>query len=445
MPSITEVVPSSADRGLQFNVEPVGGQVKAGAVKGNGSSQILTVERKTEGGQSQFLAQITFDHSPAKPMPMSIDDMMLQLANLSASLQGETVKIAEGMINHNRDTIRQNSEDRVKMFDKLQKMERKMEKQQKNAELWGWVGTTAGVLVTFASMGSMGPLAAACMAAGTTIGLGNQIATSAGLYESLSKKDPTAAQVLNYSMFALQIAFSLAGTVAAANSAKTVAEGGAELASQGAKAGGNAAKVARESAEAAAQTGSSMSGASSSSQMADDLVKGISDVARSANKGQQFTDEALDAGQAAGQGAAKQISGSGKNAVDGASDSAVDNANIAKNLKDAQFIEKMEKTEQALSRTGYTLQIAAAVGKTEQDVETAILGHDATDSRAKLVKIQKNLTLQQSLMNEITEALAQMYGELQNAAKAPSEMLSKLNTGRMSVISNIGTNTAHTA
>ena len=445
MTTITETVPSLAHKGLQFNVEPFGGQEKAGAVKGSAGDRVVTFSRVNAEGQAQVLGQIVFNHSPAKPMPMSIDDMMLQLSNLSSSLQGETVKIAEGMIDHNRDTIRQKNEARAKMFDKIERMERKMERQQKAGETWGWIGATAGVLITAASLGSLGPIAATCMIVGTGIGLGNQIATSLGAYEDLAKKDPKGAEALSYSLMALQIAFSLAGMAAAVKSAKTVAESGTQMASQGAKAGGNTAKVASESAEAAAQAGSSMSGASSSSQMADDLVKGISDVARSANKGQQVADDAVDVGQAAGQGAAKQAGSAGKNAVDGASDGASNSSNIAQNLKDAKSVERMHNIEKGLSKTGYALQFAAAVGKTEQDIEVAILGHDTTDARATLADIQKTLTVQKSFMDEITEALAQMYAELQNAAKAPSEILSKLNGAKMTAISNMGTNTARTA
>ncbi len=444
MPSISDPALQPAARDYQVSVGRPGAPENAGVAKGIGNVQVLTVQRETESGKHQILAQITFDHSPAKPGPMSMDDMMIQLANLSASLQGQTVKISEGMLERNRDTIEQKNEARAKMFEKIERMERKMEKQQKSAEMWGWIGTTAAVLLTAASMGSLGPVAATCMVVGTGIGLGNQIATSAGAYEDLAKKDPKAAEAVSYTMMALQIAFSLAGMAAAANSAKTVAEGGAEIASQGAKTGANAAKIASESAETAAQAGSSMSGASSGSQMADDLVKGVSDMARTANKGQQFADDAVDAGQAAGQGAAK-AGNSGKNAVDGASDGAASNSNIAQNLKDAKRVEDLHKVETGLSRVGHTLQITSATGKTVNDIDVAVLGHDTTDSRARLANIQKVMTFQLSLMNEITEALAQMYAEMQNAAKAPSETLSKLNTAKMASISNMGTSTGRTA
>ena len=444
MPSISDTASPRLDDGLQYSISSAGDNPKAGTVKGAVGRQVFQLGRKADSGESQVLARLVLQHAPEQPTPMSITDMMLHLSAMTSTLQGQTVKIAETMIDHNRNMIEKKNDERVKMMEKVQKMQEKIEKQQKSAETWGWIGTIAGAVITAASLGSLGPVAATCMLLGTGIGIGNQIATSTGAYDRLAKSDPDAAKALNYSMFALQITLSLVGVGAAMKSGATVLQGGGEVAAKSgaetaAKSGAN---IAGEAANAAGKSGTAMTGATSSQQMADDLVRGVSDVSRSVSKSQQAVDQAVDAGQVAGRSGANQASGAGAKAADGSVGSGAKNANIGDNADDLAKIEKMERFERNASRVGHVMQGTVGLNKMADDIELAVLGSRATNTRADLQHISRTVTFQQSVLNEIVDGLSSMIEQIQSSASAAMEAESKIYAAKMTVASNISANTS---
>ena len=450
MPSVSDPALSPLNSGAQYNSGALSDNRKPDAVGGKPGEQVLMIERRAEGGQSSVIGTLTVNHAPQQPRPMSLTEMMLQLSVMSDALQGERLKISDGMIDNNKDLIEKRSEDREKMFDKIERMQKKMKQQQKSAETWGWIGTAAGVLITAASMGSLGPVAAGCMALSAGIGLGNQIATSAGAYDKLAKNDPDAAKALNYSMFALQIALSLGGFAAASRSATTVAGEGAEEAAKGAmkaatKAGGGAAKagnIAGETAEAAGKSGSAMSQATSSQQMADDLVKGVSDTSRALSKGTDVADEAVDAGQAAARSSANQPAGNAAKSADGASSGAAKTTNASDGVTEADKIKTANALGEHASRIGHATNAVATTKQTVDRVNIAILGGAVTRTNADLQKVNRDLTIQRSLLNEIVDRLSDQVAETKEATKAAMESQNKMHNANIAVASNLGANSS---
>ncbi|MEM9618035.1 MAG: hypothetical protein AAF936_08755 [Pseudomonadota bacterium] len=451
MPSVTDPTLSSPKDDAQYSSNAVGDNREAGAADGKPGEQVLTLERRAQNGQSSIVGTLTVRHAPQKPAPMSLTEMMLQLSNLADTLQGERVKISDGMIENNKDLIERRSEDRQKMFDKIEHMQKKMKRQQKSAETWGWIGAAAGALITAASMGSLGPVAASCMILSTGIGLGNQIATSAGAYDELAKSDPTAAKVLNYSMFALQIALSLGGFAAAAKSGAAVLEGGEELAKGGANAASDASKaasgaskaanVANEAAEASGKAGSAMSQASSGQQMADDLVQGVSDASRAMAGGQGAADEAVDAGQVAANSANGASSGAA-NSVDGASSGAAKGANAGGNPAGAENIEKANTLAENASRVGHVMRAVTTGKQTADKIDIAMLSSRSIRTNADLQQVNRDLSVQRSILNEVVERLSDQVAQTKDATKAAMETQNKVYNANMAVAGNIGANTA---
>ena len=449
MPSVTDPSLSSPSDSVRYNAETIGENWKPGAVGGKPGERALTLERRSEGVEGNVIGALTVNHAPQQPRPMSLTEMMLHLTNMADALQGERVKISDGMIENNKNLIERKSEEREKMFDKIERMQRKMKRQQKSAETWGWIGTAAGVLITAASMGSLGPIAATCMILSTGVGLGNQIATSAGAYDKLGKNDPDAAKALNYSMFALQIALSLGGFAAASRSATTLAEGGEEIAkgatNAAAKAGGGASKaanIAGETAEAAGKSGSAMSGASSSQQMADDLVKGISDTSRALSKGSDVADEAVDAGQTAARSGANQSSGTAAKSADGASGGAAKGGNATDSVTEADKIKTANALGEHASRIGHATSAVASTKQTVDRINIALLGGAVTRTNADLQKTNRDLTIQRSLLNELVDRLSDQVSQTKEATIAAMESQNKMHNANIAVASNLGANTS---
>ena len=448
MPPVSDPALSPLNSGAQYSSDAISDNRKPDAVGGKPGEQVLTIERRAQGGQSGVIGTLTVSHAPQQPRPMSLTEMMLQLSAMSDALQNERVKISDGMIDNSKKLIEQRSEDREKMFDKIERMQKKMKEQQKSAETWGWIGTAAGVLITAASMGSLGPIAATCMVLSTGIGLGNQIATSAGAYDKLAKSDPDAAKALNYSMFALQIALSLGGFAAASRSATTAASEGAEEAAKGAvnaagKAGGGASKagnMAGEAAEAAGKSGSAMSQASSSQQMADDLVKGVSDTSRALSKGGDMADEAVDTGQAAARSSANQPAGNAAKSADGASSGAAKNTNASDGVTETDKIKTTNALGEHASRIGHATNAVVTTKQTVDKVNIAILGGAVTRTNADLQKTNRDLTIQRSLLNEIVDRLSDQVAETKEATKAAMESQSKMHNANIAVAGNLGAN-----
>ncbi|MEM8985387.1 MAG: hypothetical protein AAGC95_01570 [Pseudomonadota bacterium] len=433
MPSITDPSLSTQNVDTGYNAETISNSNKFGVGRDAPGEQVLTIEHRQEGGERSVIGTLAVNHAPQAPRPMSLTEMMLQLTTMADALQGERVKISDGMIENDKDLIEQRSEDREKMFDKVERMQKKMKAQQKSAETWGWIGTAAGALITAASMGSLGPVAASCMILSTGVGLGNQIATSAGAYDKLSKDDPEAAKALNYSMFAIQIALSLGGLVAASRSATALTEGGEEIAKGATKAGSGASKsvdVADKTAEVAGKTGSSMSGASSSQQMADDLVQGLSDASRVLVKNRQAADEAVDVGQAAAKSA------------NGASGGAANGAKTADKLSKADKFEVAEAFGNKASRMGHAMEGVATTKQTVDKVNIAVLSGASINTNADLQKVNRDLTLQRSLLNELVARLSDQVTQAKEATKAAMESQNKLHNASISVASNLGANTS---
>lgn len=415
MPPINDLAPMSPG----INTQTVGESVKADIVDRKSDNNAFTIKGGANSVARDAFKKFSVTHTLQAPLPMSVNDMMLQLSNLSATLQGESVKLTEGMIEHNKDMIEKKSEERAKMFEKLHKMQRKLEKQQKSAEILGWVGVGASVLITAASVGSLSGLAAACLIGSTTIGFGNQVATSAGLYDALGKANPDAAKGVNYTMMALQIVLSLGGFAAASKSASTLADEGMEAGLQAGKASANssqAAKMAGETAEAAGKTGSSMSGASSSQQMADDLVDGMSNISRSIKNGQQAADDV----------------------VDGASKS----SNAVSKLDEEALIDAADGFQGHLSRVGHAMEATVGVKKTADGIEQSILKSNSINTNAKLQSIRKTITMQHSFMSEFVSTLAKMIEQMDSSYTAASEAQSKFNNARMTAAANISANTS---
>jgi hypothetical protein len=420
MPSLTGAGAAPLDDNLHYSVEDCS---EAGSAEktGGAGEKVFTLGRKTADGETRVVARLVFNHSLEEPSRQTLREMMIQLSAMTSTLQGETVQITSSMLQHNKTMIKAKAAERTEQFENAIKLQEKLAKKQKNAEVWGWVGTVASVLVTGASMGALGPVAATCMIASTAVGVGNQILGATGALNGLQKSNPEAAKAVNYSLFALQIALSVVSLGAAAygsasSAASNASSNAARTANTGVKAG--------DMAEVAAKTGGAMARSSSSQGMADDLVQGVSDMARSAGKSQQAIG---DAGDAAAKSAAN------------ASQGGVDAANNA-GAKAAQGFSKLDKASANMSRVGHAIEGSAAVNKMGYDIQVAVLGGTVATNQANLVNIKAFIDAQQSFLSEIASSLQEMIENMEKSSLAAMDAGEKLNASRMTITTRIGPN-----
>ena len=378
MPTVTDPGAVAASEDFQYNhVETSGGETPGAA-----DDTIITVSRVADDGETIIVGELALSHSPDEPMAMSVADMVLHLTTLTAALQAETVKIADGMIEQNKDVIREKSAERIEKFKEVERLLDKLETKRKRQELIGWGVVAAGVLLTVATMGTAGPIMVSLMVVGTAASITSQSLSSAGVYEKLAEDDPTAHKALYYGLMSVQIACSLGCMGVGVYKAATAAG------QAGLQAGANTVKAANT----AAQTGKAMANASNAAQMADDAVSGV--------------------------------------------------AKMADILRNTERIAQLEKAARVLTRTGVVINTGASGAQMVNGVEAAFLTRTYNTTQATLVEINKTTTMHMSMLQELTDKMYEMLATILGIQSAASECESKVHSTNIEVISNVGVNTA---
>lgn len=379
----------------------------------NTDGNSIRISHAPDTGGYETLPGLSSGHLPDIPFSMSIGDMMLALANMQSSLQEETLEISGNMIEHNKTMIKQNEEDRAEMFKKLEKLKRKIEKEQESAEIWGWIGTAAAVVVSVASMGAAAPLTMGLLALSTTISVTNQILTSAGTYDDMDK---SARDGLMAGVIISQLLLT-AGAAAATKFASTAAVQGA----------------AGTAAKSTGSAGSALGGAGNAAvrNAADTAVSSSSSMVRSGLSGQQMADDAVSGISRAGKAVKDSGLAGGKQA----------NMNIAGGLDGVKKFENLEKFSSAMTKAGQTAKTSADMVVMANNIRISILQKDQAYLNADNTEIMKTNSFQRALLQQLTSSLAGMVEQINNAMVAAMEAESSFNDTAVGAINNIGANT----